>query len=74
MPQLCDQRAEILFVFLVASRFELTPDLRKLAPYPFQALPEFAAGASCQSFVLGHCTPPTQAIANEWCRLSLPGV
>jgi hypothetical protein len=65
MPQLCDQRAEILFVVLVTCSFKLTPDLRDLASNPFQALPEFAASASCQSFVLGHCAPPMQASAND---------
>jgi hypothetical protein len=65
MSQLCDQLAQILFVVLVAGSFNLTPDLRKLASDPLQALPEFAAGTYSQSFVLGHCTPPTQASAND---------
>jgi hypothetical protein len=65
MSQLCDQRANILFVVLVAGSFKLTPNLRQLASDPLQAFPEFAAGASCQSFVLGHCAPPMQASAKR---------
>ena len=56
MSQLCDQLAQILFIVLVACRLKLTPNLRQLPPNSFQALPEFAARAFCQSFVLGHCT------------------
>jgi hypothetical protein len=56
VPQLGDQRAQIPLVVATADRFELAADLGKLAPDPFQAVPDFAASA----FIRRHRMPPTQ--------------
>jgi hypothetical protein len=62
VPQFCDHRAQVLFVFRGAGRFKLTSNFGKLASNPFQASPDFAVAAALQSFVLEHCTPPGSAV------------